>query len=328
MKEGFVQKSANKAVSNEELALINRYTRRAFTAEEVYTFSVVLCDNDVDRDYECFTKEALSRLCELYVGKTGILDHNHKSSSQMARIYRCEVKEEPGRLTSLGEPYAALVAKAYLPRCQKNEDFIMELDSGIKKEVSVGCAVGRVECSICRQSVKEGGCRHQKGRRYGAGKALCYHRLSEPKDAYEWSFVAVPAQRGAGVVKAFDKTKKGEPMMVEDIMKALESREELTLRREDCEALLEKMKELSVLAEEGRDYREQLRRETVRLGALAQPGLSTETLEAVSERMSLSELRAFRKAFSKSVEEALPPRPQLMGSEKRAGAKENTEFKI
>ena len=31
---------------------INLYTRRAYKPEEVYTFSVVLCDNEVDRDSE------------------------------------------------------------------------------------------------------------------------------------------------------------------------------------------------------------------------------------------------------------------------------------
>ena len=49
---------------------INLYTRRAYKAEEVYTFSVVLCDNEVDRDGECFTKETLEELAKLFVGKT------------------------------------------------------------------------------------------------------------------------------------------------------------------------------------------------------------------------------------------------------------------
>ena len=30
----------------------------------------------------------------------------------------------------------------------------------------------------------------------------CVGNLDDPKDAYEWSFVAVPAQRGAGVTKS------------------------------------------------------------------------------------------------------------------------------
>ena len=41
--------------TDEELKLINAYTRRELSADEVYAFTVVLCDNDVDRDNERFT---------------------------------------------------------------------------------------------------------------------------------------------------------------------------------------------------------------------------------------------------------------------------------
>ena len=37
------------APSIEELKQINAFTRRAFSPEEIYCFSVVLCDNDIDR---------------------------------------------------------------------------------------------------------------------------------------------------------------------------------------------------------------------------------------------------------------------------------------
>ena len=49
MKEGQIQKSA--AVTDEELVQINRFTRREFKAEELYVFSLVLCDNEIDRDF-------------------------------------------------------------------------------------------------------------------------------------------------------------------------------------------------------------------------------------------------------------------------------------
>ncbi|MEG2038600.1 MAG: hypothetical protein RRZ73_02615, partial [Oscillospiraceae bacterium] len=56
----------------QDLELINRYATREFKPEEIYTFRVTLCDNDIDRDFERFTKEALDKLAELFVGKTGI----------------------------------------------------------------------------------------------------------------------------------------------------------------------------------------------------------------------------------------------------------------
>ena len=43
----------------EDLELIGRYTRRPLGAEEVYTFSVRLCDNEIDRDFERFPAQTL-----------------------------------------------------------------------------------------------------------------------------------------------------------------------------------------------------------------------------------------------------------------------------
>lgn len=63
-------------MDSKELDLINQYTKRRFSADEVYTFSVVLCDNEIDRDFECFDSTSLEKLAEMYIGKSGILDHN------------------------------------------------------------------------------------------------------------------------------------------------------------------------------------------------------------------------------------------------------------
>lgn len=39
-------------ISDSDMALINSYTRRVLEKDEVYVFSVILCDNDIDRDGE------------------------------------------------------------------------------------------------------------------------------------------------------------------------------------------------------------------------------------------------------------------------------------
>ena len=44
--------------TEEELSLINKLSRRKLKPEEVFVFSVVLCDNEVDRDNERFSIEA------------------------------------------------------------------------------------------------------------------------------------------------------------------------------------------------------------------------------------------------------------------------------
>ena len=38
------------APTTQELELINNYTVKPLSADEVYTFGIVLCDNEIDRD--------------------------------------------------------------------------------------------------------------------------------------------------------------------------------------------------------------------------------------------------------------------------------------
>lgn len=63
-------------VDDAELEKINQLTLSPITAEEVFAFRVIACGNDIDRDGEAFTKSALKKLSELYVGKTMITDHD------------------------------------------------------------------------------------------------------------------------------------------------------------------------------------------------------------------------------------------------------------
>lgn len=181
----------------ETLNKINRFTRRDFTEDELYVFSVILCDNDIDRDGERFSDAALDRLSELFVGKTGISDHDPSSANQTARIFDTEVVTDERHITRFGGTYRYLKAMAYMVRTDENRDLITQIEGGIRKEVSISCSAAKRTCSVCGAE----SCAHVKGREYG-GKACC-HILDDIADAYEWSFVAVPAQINAGVTKRF-----------------------------------------------------------------------------------------------------------------------------
>ncbi len=181
---------------------LNKFTRKELSAEEVYIFPVTLCDNEIDRDNERFSVKALEEMAERFVGVTGIFDHNPKGENQTARLFMTElVKEE--RNNSLGEQYAYLKGYAYMVRTDSNADLIREIDGGIKKEVSVSCSAEKQVCSICGADRRAKPCRHVKGRRYDGKR--CFFTLEDISDAYEWSFVAVPAQVHAGVTKSFDE---------------------------------------------------------------------------------------------------------------------------
>ena len=136
----------------------------------------------------------------MFVGKSGIFDHQWSALGQAARIFKTEVVWEPDRLTKAGDCCCWLKGYAYMMRTESNRDLIAEIEGGIKKEVSVGCAVERAVCSICGQDCAAEDCGHQKGQEYGG--QLCYATLEGAADAYEFSFVAVPAQPAAGVVKS------------------------------------------------------------------------------------------------------------------------------
>lgn len=189
---------------------INALTRREFRAEELYTFPVVLCHNDIDRDHERFSDDALDEMAALFIGKTGIFDHNPKAENQYARIFDTEVVTEPQRETAWGGVYRYLKGYAYMVRTEKNADLIAEIDAGIKKEVSVSCSAQHRICSVCGKDACSEACKHQKGMKYD-GKVCCFV-LDGITDAYEWSFVAVPAQPGAGVTKQYTKNKGGTVM--------------------------------------------------------------------------------------------------------------------
>ena len=184
---------------------INKFTRRDFSEEELYIFSVILCDNDIDRDGERFSDEALESLKNLFIGKTGIFDHDASSSNQNARIFDTEIISDSSRTTKYGSTYKYLKGTAYMVRTDDNKNLISEIDGGIKKEVSISCCADEKLCSVCGNEISS--CIHEKGKYY-SGK-LCHTILNKISDAYEWSFVAVPAQVNAGVTKRFsDESEK------------------------------------------------------------------------------------------------------------------------
>lgn len=320
MKQAYVYKNTGGNVTKEKLKLIEKYSRRRMNEDEVYIFSLVLCDNQIDRDNERFTAGALHKLAELFLGKTGIFDHNPKSTGQTARIFSTETQEYPGEPNSAGENYTCLKAEAYMVRCPKNEDLILEIEAGIKKEVSVGCSMGSITCSVCGADLKQGKCSHVKGKQYGG--ARCHAILDEPSDAYEWSFVAVPAQPQAGVIKNFIN---GGVALQGDILKMLERGGELHLSQKQCEELKGILERLSGEAEAGREYTRQLKKEVVCLAVTAQPELDPQIIAKAVQVLDTEELLQMKRAFGQDRQ---MPHVQLAHNGHRPEPVTDSQFKI
>ena len=124
-----------------------------------------------------------------------------------------------------------------------------------------------------------------KGRQYG-GKQCCAI-LEGAVDAYEWSFVAVPAQRGAGVIKNFVETEAGKSYAAE--YEALEKAAAL-----------------------GRKYLCELKAEVLRLCLVCDKSMHP-ALERSVELMDETALCELKSALEQRAEKLYPPLTQLPG---------------
>ena len=200
----------------DELALINCLARRELGADEVYTFALRLCDNDIDRDHERFDDAALDELAPMFVGVSGVFDHQWSAREQTARIYRTEVVGGEGTLTADGRPYRFLKGWAYMMRTDGNAALIAEIDGGIKREVSVGCAVEKVICSICGRELDQ--CPHEKGEEYEG--QVCCGVLTGATDAYECPLWQCPPSERPGSSRAPDGRWRTRPGWAESTSRA------------------------------------------------------------------------------------------------------------
>ncbi len=326
IKKDFLCSLDGSTISEKDLEKINSLARKTQTQESVYVFNVVLCDNEIDRDFERFSVDALNLLAPMFVGKTGILDHNMQANNQVARIFETRIETDLLKKTRAGENYTKLVARAYMARTQKNQDLIAEIDAGIKKEVSVGCAVSSVKCSICGQDLRRNRCSHKIGEKYK--NEVCHGVLGNPTDAYEWSFVAVPAQIGAGVTKSFGASKvKGEQKVRSVIEKVKSMDNDFMITRDELDVLKGEINELKQQARDGQFYKDSLRCDVLKMCATTMPNVEMKTVENILSRASASELALLKSAFAEKMAQAIPPTIQLV-PQKQSNKTINSEFKM
>ena len=266
-----------------QLEAINAQAKGQMTAEQVYVFSLRLCDDRIDRDFERFDTAALGTLAKLFIGKTGVVDHQWSADKQIARIFETQVVKEEGT--------SYIKAWAYIRRGGSNDEVIADIEAGIKKEVSVGCAMGIAVCSICGNEY--GTCGHLKGESYDG--QICCAILKEPMDAYEFSFVAVPAQREAGVLKALGGNHRCLKELAEEFGVQAEYR-----------ALYKQ-------AELGRRYEKELQDSVVRLGLSLELGVSEPVLRNLAKTAAAEDLLALKEALEARLNEMLPVTTQLCG---------------
>ena len=292
-----IRKAAEAATSGAPTAIqleqINSFAKTRLNGEQVYVFSLRLCDDEVDRDGERFDTAALPALAKLFIGKTGIVDHKWSTEKQVARIFETQVVKEQG--------VSYIKAWAYIRRGGSNDEIIADIEAGIKKEVSVGCAMAQAVCSICGSEY--GTCGHVKGESYEG--QTCAVILKNPVDAYEFSFVAVPAQREARVIKAMG----GQAGVLKELA-------ELNGAQAEYRALCKQ-------AELGKRYQKELEDSVVRLGLALELGISESVLRNLAKTAAAEDLLELKAALQARLDESLPLVTQLRGFAGKAGEVES-----
>jgi len=170
--EGTAHAGMFTAPSAEDFELIKGYLKgEDIQPEHLFCYPVRLCDDQIDRDGERFSQTALQSIAGFVVGKAGIRNHSWQVEGVHSRIYKAEVEQT--------EAGACVVGYAYTLDTEANKALIEGIKSGLLQEVSIGFN--------STEKAQQVGC----------------VEIVDVDDVYEWSFVAVPAQKGSGVVKGY-----------------------------------------------------------------------------------------------------------------------------
>lgn len=176
-------------------------------AEQLYIFSIKMCNSEIDSDFDKLTPAFLTQFAE-YINSSPIpliKDHCWIAENQIGRVYRAEVLSEG--LDSIGEPYTYVLGYAYVAA---NSEIVARLKLGLLSEVSVGFDGKGYTCSSCGADVLSHDSQCPNGHIFGSTieGVTVYRNVGECTSALECSFVPVPAQDGAEVQSKSKEVKK------------------------------------------------------------------------------------------------------------------------
>jgi hypothetical protein len=233
--------------SAEQLALINQFTLREYTAEEVYARSFYVAHNAIDRDGEVFDDALLEDFAKTLPGKGVFVKHPRTDllgggpgvgTWFAARVLRMPLDEarsalkEPDLRFAPGTTEAlVLEASAYMPRAEHRLALIEDIDAGAAKFVSIGFTSPKDMTPIRDENDN-----------------IIAWRLHGPAEAVETSFVWLGAQPGAASHKSSkrhqieddDMTDKQLKEQVDTLTKQLEDAKQKATFYDRLEGLLGK----------------------------------------------------------------------------------------
>lgn len=323
---------AAQAVDDATLALINQFTLRPFTADELQVREYVLAHNCIDRDNECFHEDLLEDFMRTLVDKGVHIIHptSYRGSGGPAegKVFATSTETmslDEGR-TLMRDPTLQLPpdrsmvmvmrAKAYFARTDENGALLLKQDAGIAGDVSVGfTAAGTVPIKDAQ------------------GNELTARRWVGPGSADEMSLVWLGAQQGARAVKAAKTPTEPEPKperktmdltneQIAELQSKASGGEKATSTLAAIKTalgadapLLDNPAQLKAHVDEAKAYKAALIDDIV--ATERQLKITGDTDEAVRDAKAfLAELPVERlKAMQKGLEARLPPQAQIKGAQ-------------
>ena len=177
--------------TDDELAIINAgYSNTYLTPQDLFVFNLESADQDIDRDNESFSDQALMDMARLSLDKAFLVDHQWNTPNHIGKIFAATV--EDGKLKQ----------KVYLLNDPMNDHITKNLLAGIYNKVSVGfsSAMEDMKCMSCKDgtSIYSNSCPHQPGGMDEYGQKT-FVNIGGVADYFEVSLVPIPAQRNAGI---------------------------------------------------------------------------------------------------------------------------------
>lgn len=335
-------------ISDDQLALINKFSLVELKADHVYARKIRLANNAIDRDVERFSEKLLEDFVKTLPGKSLLLGHKRDGTGE-GLFFDAEIEK-----MSLSEARKMTGEELHLPDGMKEvwflntwfytiklpslEDFLKKIDAGINRHASIGFSAANV-VKISDEDTGD----------------VIYWEYKGPGEAQEGSLVYLGAQRAATTTKGvkpdgvniedeaektkLEKIKKEEKRMKKVLallglaesasedagVKALNLKIERLKFLEPIIALLgeditiDGLKELKASAADGEAYRDNLVKDTLKFGVLIKE-VGEKAEDQTSEgdflkTLPIDRLKSQRDKFEKKAREAFPTDPMFKGKD-------------
>lgn len=213
------QRKAAATPSDAQLAAINAFTLREFTADELHVRTFVVCHNCVDRDNECFDEGLLQDFVKSLPGKGVFIKHptgwDGDSGPGEGLVFAASLETmslQDAQALMRGQELtlppdrtqvSVVVADSYFPKTTDNAALLTKLDAGVACFVSVGFSAAD------REKVAD-----------AAGNEYELRRWKGPGEAHEMSLVWLGAQPGARAVKSAPRNPEANDMTLQEQLDA------------------------------------------------------------------------------------------------------------